>query len=82
MAHRFTNFRFRVCPWVNPQAKPLRALRGSLALQSSRLVRLHYRADFHPALADLNKLLRYSFGGERPTQTARQALSPAGLRRG
>ena len=45
------------------------------ALQLSRLVALPYRSDFHPELADLNGLLRYAFGGERPTQTARQALS-------
>jgi hypothetical protein len=49
------------------------------ALQSSRLVPLHYQRDFHPRLADLNRLLRYSLGESRPTQTAHQALSPARL---
>ena len=36
---------------------------------------LHFQADVHPAQADLNKLLRYSLGGLRPTKTARQTLS-------
>ena len=48
-------------------------------LQSSRLVALPYQRDFHPRLADLNKRLRYFLGGLRPTQTAHQALSPAGF---
>ena len=48
-------------------------------LQSSRLVALPYQRDFHPRLADLNKLLRYFLGGLRPTQTAHQALSPRRL---
>ncbi len=36
---------------------------------------LHNQRDFHPRLADLDKLLRYSFGGFRPRKTAHQALS-------
>ena len=36
---------------------------------------LHFQADVHPAQADLNKLLRYSLGGLRPTKTAFQTLS-------
>ena len=44
------------------------------ASQSSQLVPLHYRHGFHSRLADLNRLLRYFLGGERPTQTARQIL--------
>ena len=51
-------------------------------LQSGRLVALPYQRDFHPRLADLNKRLRYFLGGLRPTQTAHQALSLDGLRRG
>ncbi len=43
--------------------------------QSSRLVPLHYRHGFHSRLADLNRLLRYFLGEERPTQTTRQILS-------
>jgi hypothetical protein len=38
---------------------------------------LPYRTDFHPALANLCKRLRYFLGGERPTQTTHQILSPA-----
>ena len=45
-------------------------------LQLSRLVALPYRHDVHSRLADLNRLLRYSLGGKRPTQTTHQALSP------
>ena len=44
-------------------------------LQSSQLVPLHYRHDFHTRLADLNKLLRYSLGGYRPSKTTHQILS-------
>ena len=36
---------------------------------------LPYRADFHPALANLCKRLRYFLGGHRPSQTTRQILS-------
>ena len=36
---------------------------------------LHYRFDFHPKLANLCKRLRYSLGGDRPSQTTRQILS-------
>ena len=43
-------------------------------LQLSQLVPLHYRHGFHSRLADLNRILRYFLGGERPTQTARQIL--------
>ncbi len=35
---------------------------------------LHYRHGFHSRLANLNRILRYNLGGERPTQTARQIL--------
>ena len=35
---------------------------------------LHYRHGFHSRLANLNRILRYFLGGERPTQTARQIL--------
>ena len=42
--------------------------------QSSLLMPLHYRHGFHSRLADLNRILRYFLGGERPTQTARQIL--------
>ena len=44
-------------------------------LQSSQLVPLHYRHGFHSRLADLNKLLRYFLGGNRPSQTTHQILS-------
>ena len=44
-------------------------------LQSSQLVLIHYRHGFHSRLADLNKPLRYSLGGCRPSKTARQVLS-------
>jgi hypothetical protein len=47
------------------------------ASQLSQLVPLHYRHGFHSRLADLNRILRYILGGERPTQTARQILSLA-----
>ena len=36
---------------------------------------LPYRADFHPALANLCKRLRYLLGGYRPSQTVNQLLS-------
>ena len=36
-------------------------------LQSSQLVPLHYRHGFHSRLADLNVLLRYLLGGNRPS---------------
>jgi len=45
------------------------------ASQLSRLMPLHDQCDFHPHLADLNKLLRYFLGGFRPRKTARQTLS-------
>ncbi len=45
-------------------------------LQLSQLMALPYRHGFHSRLADLNRLLRYSLGGERPTQTTHQALFP------
>ncbi len=35
---------------------------------------LHYRHGFHSRLENLNRILRYILGGERPTQTARQIL--------
>ena len=44
------------------------------ASQSSLLMPLHYRHGFHSRLADLNRILRYFLGRERPTQTARQIL--------
>ena len=44
------------------------------ALQSSWLVPLRYRHGFHSRLANLNRLLRYFLGGERPTQTTHQIL--------
>ena len=37
---------------------------------------LRYRPDFHPGLAYLCKRLRCFLGGDRPSQTTRQALSP------
>ena len=40
---------------------------------------LPYRSDFHPELANLCERLRYSLGGDRPSQTTRQALSPPRL---
>lgn len=43
--------------------------------QSSWLVPLHYRHGFHSRLANLNMLLRYLLGGQRPTETAHQVLS-------
>ena len=43
--------------------------------QSSQLVPLHYRHGFHSRLANLNKLLRYSLGGYRPSKTTFQKLS-------
>jgi hypothetical protein len=36
---------------------------------------LHYRHDFHTRLTNLNKFLRYSLGGDRPSQTTYQILS-------
>ncbi len=36
---------------------------------------LHYRYGFHSHLDDLNKPLRYSLGGYRPSKTTRQILS-------
>ena len=54
-------------------------LLGMYPLQSSQLMPMHYQRDVHPRLADLNKLLRYFLGGLRPTQTARQLLSPLSL---
>ena len=44
-------------------------------LQLIQLVPLHYRHGFHSRLAELNRILRYFLGGERPTQTAHQKLS-------
>ena len=44
-------------------------------LQLSQLVPLHYRHGFHSRLANLNKLLRYSLGGYRPSKTTHQILS-------
>ena len=44
--------------------------------QLSQHMPIRYRHGFHSRLADLNRLLRYSLGGERPTQTAHQILSP------
>jgi len=44
------------------------------ALQLSQLMPIHYRHGFHSRLADLNRLLRYFLGGERPTQTTHQIL--------
>ena len=35
---------------------------------------LHFRHGFHSRQVNLNRILRYSLGGERPTQTARQIL--------
>ena len=43
--------------------------------QLIQLVPLHYRHGFHSRLAELNRILRYFLGGERPTQTAHQTLS-------
>src|SRR3989344_8971299 len=37
-------------------------LRGTSALQLSWLVRLHYRSDVHPELANLNERLHYFLG--------------------
>ena len=42
-------------------------LRGTSALQLSWLVRLHYRSDFDPELANLNERLRYFLGGNSPS---------------
>jgi len=42
---------------------------------------LHYRPDFHPDLAYLCKRLRCHLGGDRPSQTTHQALSPNWIRR-
>jgi hypothetical protein len=36
---------------------------------------MHYRHGFHSRLGDLNRLLRYFLGGQRPTETAHQVLS-------
>ena len=44
--------------------------------QLSPLLPLRYRHGFHSRLEDLNRLLRYFLGGERPTQTTYQILSP------
>ena len=46
------------------------------ALQLSQLMPLHDRHDFHPRLADLNKLLHYFLGGCCPSKTAHQILFP------
>ena len=37
---------------------------------------LHYRHGFHSRLTNLNKFLRYNLGGDRPSQTTHQILSP------
>ena len=47
--------------------------------QSSHLLPLHYRYGFHSHLGDLNRLLRYFLGGQRPTETVRQVLSLDGF---
>ena len=47
--------------------------------QSSRLLPLHYRHGFHSRLGDLNRLLRYFLGGQRPTETVHQVLSLLGF---
>ena len=39
-------------------------------------MRLRYRSDFHPDLGNLSKRLRCLLGGDRPSQTTHQALSP------
>ena len=44
-------------------------------LQLIQFMLLHYRHGFHSRLTELNKILRYFLGGERPTQTAHQKLS-------
>ncbi len=36
---------------------------------------LRYQSDFHPDLAYLCRRLRYSLGGDHPSQTTHQALS-------
>ena len=48
-------------------------------LQSSYLMPMHYRHGFHSRLGDLNRLLRYLLGGQRPTETAHQVLSLEGV---
>lgn len=42
-------------------------LRDTSVLQLSQLLRLRYRCDFHPQLADLNVRLHYFLGGKCPT---------------
>jgi hypothetical protein len=44
-------------------------------LPLSWLMGLSVQRDFHPRQANLDKLLRYLLGGERPIQTAHQTLS-------
>ena len=36
---------------------------------------MHYRHGFYSRLGDLNRLLRYLLGGQRPTETVHQVLS-------
>gem|GEM_PF-1454674 len=43
--------------------------------QSSYLLPMHYRYGFHSHLGNLNRLLRYFLGGQRPTETVHQVLS-------
>ena len=40
---------------------------------------MHYRYGFHSHLGNLNRLLRYFLGGQRPTETAQQVLSLYGF---
>ena len=42
---------------------------------------MHYRYGFHSHLGDLNRLLRYLLGGQRPTETVHQVLSLSGFSR-
>jgi len=39
-------------------------------------MRLHVQPGFHPDQANLCRRLRYLLGGDRPSQTAHQILSP------
>ena len=48
-------------------------------LQLIQLMPLHYRHGFHSRLGNLNRLLRYFLGGQRPTETVHQVLSLFGF---
>ena len=63
--HRITKSYFRTCPTRRCRSQ------ASLCLCTLRMVSIHPEETF--------ERLRYPFGGDRPSQTPRQTLSPARL---